>query len=518
MDSLIIENKKKPIKVLFICEGTFPYIRGGVSTWIYQIIKGLPEVNFGVVFMGASRSDYKGLQYDIPENLVYVSSSFLFDDINFNKTDNYFNVKNYFADKNKTAAEKLDYIENLHAQFKAKNTADFPEKIKSLDFYLNYITDTFFLHSRQSWEFMKSEYSEYAYDLSFTNYFWTIRNIHAPIWKIADIASGTPSFEIVHSPSTGYAGFLAGILKYNKKNPFILTEHGIYIRERKIDILNSDIASVKESVMNTLFNAEHLKHVWINFFEGIGRFCYGSADKVLSLFSDARDFQVNFGADAGIAHVIPNGVDIKKLSALLPVRKKGIPQIVALIGRVVQIKDVKTFIKSIKLAVDRNNKIQGWIVGPEEEDVNYVKECKDMVSMLGIENSCLFLGFRNIYEILPKIGLLTLTSISEGMPLVVLEAFGAGVPAVCTDVGACMQLIYGGLDEEDIEIGKAGEIVPIANPQLIAKSYVEFLSDEQKWLNAQSAALKRVNRYYSIESMLENYRNIYKEASEKWQA
>jgi glycosyltransferase involved in cell wall biosynthesis len=104
------------------------------------------------------------------------------------------------------------------------------------------------------------------------------------------------------------------------------------------------------------------------------------------------------------------------------------------------------------------------------------------------------------------------------MPLVVLEAFGAGVPAVCTDVGACMQLIYGGLDEEDIEIGKAGEIVPIANPQLIAKSYVEFLSDEQKWLNAQSAALKRVNRYYSIESMLENYRNIYKEASEKWQA
>ncbi len=517
MDALIVENKKKPIKVLLICEGTFPYIRGGVSTWIYQIIKGLPDVNFGVVFMGASRSDYKGLQYDIPENLVYLSAYFLFDDISFNKRGDYSNIK-YFLGKKKTAAEKLNYVKDLHGQFKAKNAADFPEKIKSSGFYLDYITNAFFLHSRQSWDFIKSEYSEYAHDLSFTNYFWTIRNIHAPIWKIAGIASGIPPFEIVHSPSTGYAGFLSGILKYNRKTPFILTEHGIYIRERKIDILNSDMASVKESVMNTLLNAEHLRHIWINFFEGIGRFCYGSADKVLSLFNDARNFQVNFGVEAGKADVIPNGVEIKKLSALLSNRKKGVPQIVALIGRVVQIKDVKTFIKSVKLAVDRNHKIQGWIIGPEEEDVNYVKECKDMVSMLGIEDNCLFLGFRNIYDILPQIGLLTLTSISEGMPLVVLEAFGAGVPAVCTDVGACRQLIYGGLDEEDIKIGKAGEIVPIANPQIIAEMYVEFLSDEQKWLNAQSAALKRVNGYYSIESMLGNYRNIYKEASEKWQA
>lgn len=518
MDKLIIENKNRPVKVLLICEGTFPYIKGGVSTWIYQIIKGLPEVNFGVVFLGANYSDYKGLQYEIPDNLVYISADFLFEDINFRKMGNLLDIKGYYADTAKAARAKYDYINELHGQFKAKASSDFPERIKSLDFYLEYVTDAFFLHSKQSWSFIESEYSEFAPDSSFTDYFWTVRNVHAPIWKIAEIAKDIPPCEIVHSPSTGYAGFLSGMLKFNRKTPFVLTEHGIYIRERKIDILNSSISPLKESVLNAQFSAKHLKNIWINFFEGIGRFCYGAADKVISLFDDARSFQVNFGVDENKTAIVPNGVEVKKLSALLSKREERVPQVVALIGRVVQIKDVKTFIKSVKLAVDRIPAMQGWIVGPQDEDPGYAKECRDLVSMLGIEDSCLFLGFRNIYDILPKIGLLTLTSISEAMPLVVLEGFGAGVPAVCTDVGSCRQLIYGGLGEEDLKIGKAGEIVPIANPQVIAGSYAEFLTDGKKWLSAREAAIKRVNKYYSIETMYENYRNMYGEAGKKWRA
>jgi glycosyltransferase involved in cell wall biosynthesis len=46
---------------------------------------------------------------------------------------------------------------------------------------------------------------------------------------------------------------------------------------------------------------------------------------------------------------------------------------------------------------------------------------------------------------MPKIGLVVLSSISEALPLVLLEGFAAGVPAVATDVGSCRQLIYGAL-------------------------------------------------------------------------
>ena len=131
---------------------------------------------------------------------------------------------------------------------------------------------------------------------------------------------------------------------------------------------------------------------------------------------------------------------------------------------------------------------------------------------MGLEDKVLFLGFQNIKDILPKIGLLTLTSISEGMPLVVLEGFAAGLPCVATDVGSCRQLIYGGLNEEDIAIGKAGEVVPIANPAELARAYVRILGDEDLWREYQKNAIRRVNTFYTKELFLENYRRIYSEA------
>ena len=41
--------------VCLLLEGTFPYVRGGVSTWVRQIIEGHPELTFSIVFLGATR-------------------------------------------------------------------------------------------------------------------------------------------------------------------------------------------------------------------------------------------------------------------------------------------------------------------------------------------------------------------------------------------------------------------------------------------------------------------------------
>lgn len=87
--------------------------------------------------------------------------------------------------------------------------------------------------------------------------------------------------------------------------------------------------------------------------------------------------------------VVPNGVEIQRYSHLRD-RKQGIPPVVALIGRVTPIKDIKTFIKAIKLLVEKLPEAEGWIVGPEEEDPDYAKECKLMVEVLGIEKKLNF--------------------------------------------------------------------------------------------------------------------------------
>ncbi|MFZ8860905.1 MAG: DUF3492 domain-containing protein, partial [Thermocrinis sp.] len=71
-------DKRTHIDVLFIAEGTYPFIKGGVSTWIHQIITGMKDLNFGVLFLGSRPEDYKGIGYELPDNLVYLEAVYLF--------------------------------------------------------------------------------------------------------------------------------------------------------------------------------------------------------------------------------------------------------------------------------------------------------------------------------------------------------------------------------------------------------------------------------------------------------
>ena len=73
-----IIDKGKDVDVLFIAEGTYPYIKGGVSTWIHQIISGMPDLNFGILFLGSRPEDYEGISYKLPDNLVYLEADYLF--------------------------------------------------------------------------------------------------------------------------------------------------------------------------------------------------------------------------------------------------------------------------------------------------------------------------------------------------------------------------------------------------------------------------------------------------------
>lgn len=71
-------------------------------------------------------------------------------------------------------------------------------------------------------------------------------NIFNPLWTIVKAIYNVQdrNIKIIHSPSTGYAGFLGAMLKQVKNIPYIITEHGIYTKERKIDILNAKWAEL----------------------------------------------------------------------------------------------------------------------------------------------------------------------------------------------------------------------------------------------------------------------------------
>ncbi|WP_297444300.1 GT4 family glycosyltransferase PelF [Desulfurobacterium sp.] len=497
---MIIVDKNRETDILIVAEGTYPYVKGGVSSWIHSLITGLTEFNFGVIFLGSRKEDYGDIKYKLPENLTYLSANFI------------------FSDKEKppprilnSDSEKMEKVKELHKWLRRSGEKELPETWKSQKFYIKEVTEEEFLYSREAWNFIADSYFELAGDVPFIDYFWTVRNIHDPVWRVASIMENIPEAKIIHSPSTGYAGFLSAMAKSEKELPFILTEHGIYTRERKIDIVNADWISDRGFFFQKeVGEIDHLKKMWISFFRGIGAFCYDSADVIISLFEDARKLQIALGAPEEKTEVIPNGVKVKNFLKARKTRPQNPPPVIGLIGRVVPIKDIKTFIKAMRIVVNKMPEAQGWVVGPTDEDPDYYEECLKLVNALNLENSIKFLGFQDLKNIFPRIGLTTLTSISEGMPLVVLESFAAGVPCVTTNVGSCKQLIYGGLNSEDLKIGKAGEVCHVANPGELADAYVELLNNKILWKKYQKSGIERVERFYDYQMFLNNYRKLYR--------
>ena len=491
--------------ICLLLEGTWPYVRGGVSSWIHQMILGLPELTFSVLFIGGQRKAYERRRYEVPDNVVHIEEVFLEE------------AWQGTARKEPGATASLQELENLYRYLHHPEQPEAEQGLRLVDALAQgrlSLADV--LHSRASWEALSEGYRLHCGDPSFVNYFWTLRSMQSPLLMLAEAARRMPRARVLHAVSTGYAGLLGCVLKQRWGCRYLLSEHGIYTKERKIDLAQATwIAETSTQALNGSLEAGsgYIRTLWIRFFERIGHLVYDSADQIIALYEGNRQRQIKDGADSARTQVIPNGIDLVQWTAALNAREEGIAPVVGLIGRVVPIKDVKTFLRAMRGVISVMPQVQGWIVGPEDEDPEYVSECRSLLASLGLEDKVLFLGFQRIQEILPKLGLMVLTSISEAQPLVILEAWAAGTPVVSSDVGSCREMIEGGT-AEDRDLGRAGEVVAIADPQATAQAIIDLLRGPQRWSDAQASGLLRVHRYYSEALMLQRYRALYHTAME----
>ena len=507
--SLVSDNTATECDVMLLLEGTFPYVSGGVSSWVNQIIRGFPQLRFGLCFLGSRREDYGNMKYTLPDNVVHLEAHYVHEPHDAP-------VVTSSRGDHERYAESLKFHQQLREPYRGKqSTNQLSQALLALTPHLldgQGLDEASFLYSQASWQTITDQYREHCTDPSFVDYFWTIRIMHAPIWKLAKIADQLIPARCYHTISTGYAGFLGTLLQQKTGRPLILSEHGIYTKERKIDLFQSEWIRDNRGVFEKdASQISYFRDLWIRFFEALGRMCYESAGDIVALYEMNRLRQINDGAEAERTRNIPNGIDLPRFAALRAARPATPPPVICLIGRVVPIKDVKTFIRAMRTIINLIPDAQGWIAGPEDEDPEYAEECRNIAEGLDLQDRLKFLGFQKVDDLMPQLGLIILSSISEALPLVLLEGFAAGVPAISTDVGSCRQLIYG-LDEEDMALGAAGAVVGIAEPQALAHAAVELLSDPQRWHAAQQAGIARVERYYTQDMMFAKYRTLYQQA------
>ncbi|MGH8490919.1 MAG: GT4 family glycosyltransferase PelF [Gammaproteobacteria bacterium] len=501
-------NSSKPVAdITLLLEGTYPYMTGGVSHWVHQLISGLPQFTFSLVFLGSTKDSYAGMRFTLPSNVTHLQSLFLWESNEFGSPRACSGDREYFG-----------AISRLHEWFRFPQDGMDRSLTKKILLALANPNGTAvkdFLFSEASWDFICERYSCSSKNRSeFTDYFWTVRLTHAPLLKLAQGATSIPPTRAIHSVSNGYAGFLGTVLHHLTGRPFVLTEHGIYAKERKIDLQCVYIQEHQDYLNDPPLEGMKDHHfLWIRHFEALSRFVYSAANPILSCHGGNRRRQIREGAERERTRVIPNGINLKLYIPLRAKRPAKIPLVLGLIGRMVPIKDIKTFIRAMRAVATQLPAAEGWLIGPEDEDPKYGQECKQLVANLGLENNVRFLGFQDLDVIFPQLGLLVLTSISEAFPLVLLEAFATGLPVLTTDVGACREIIEGNT-QEDKALGCAGSVVPIANPEATANAALALLADEKRWLAAQRAAIARVERYYSELGFLESYGEVYQTAVE----
>lgn len=487
--------------VTLLLEGSYPFVRGGVSAWVHALIEGLPDFSFSLIHLGADKTEDEKIRYKLPPNVRELQCHYLVGDMELGEPRPEAGDATYFS-----------ACERLHTWFREPEGEPDGRWLDEVVVQKNRRDGAGandFFYSKAAWKQICEGYSSNCPDASFQAYFWSVRNMHTPLMKIASIARNISPTGVLHAVTTGYAGLLGAILHQRTGRQLILTEHGIYTKERKIELQSRFLRDAPAGLVETSgVGMEYYHGTWLRMFEGIGRLTYLASDPIISLYELNRQRQIRDGAEAARTRIIPNGVDISRFEPLRALHAEQTPMVLGLIGRIVPIKDIKTFIRTVGILAQSLPDVQGWLIGPEEEDPTYVVECKALVHSLGLQDCIRFMGFQTVEDILPQMGLMALTSISEAFPLVIVESLAAGLPVVSTDVGACRDLIEGN-EPEDRALGAAGAIVPMVDHDALAHVAYGLLTDRKRWLAAQQAGITRIERYYQQSRVIDGYRDIY---------
>lgn len=474
------------MRICMILEGCYPYVTGGVSSWMHQYIQAMPEHEFVLLTIGASSKDRGRFKYTLPENVTVIEEIFLDEALKLKEEK-----RRPFAKRRRFTQEETDKLmELIHCGkpdwdmlFQMYQT----ERISPLSFLM-------------SEEFLKILtdlcHKEYEY-VAFSDLFHTIRSMLLPLLYI--MGREVPKADIYHSVATGYSGVLAVMAAWKYGVPCMLTEHGIYTRERE------------EEIIRAKWVAPSFKRYWVRFFYMLSDAIYSRAAMVTSLFGNARKIQIEMGCDPDKCVVIPNGVRYERFCDIPLKEKDGFVDIGAVL-RIAPIKDVKTLIYAFYEMKFRVENARLHIIGPEDDE-EYTKECYELVSQLGVRD-IVFTGQTNVIEYMKKLDFTVLSSISEGQPLAVLESFAAGRPCVTTDVGCCRELLFG---MEGDTLGSAGLCVPPMHRQALCAAMETLCVKEEERYQMGRIGQERAKKYYRHEGMIRNYQNAYKEVMKRWQ-
>lgn len=499
------DARSEPVDICIAVEGAYPYIAGGVSSWLDWLIGKQPETRFGVVTLVADERTRES-KYEMHPNVRFLQ------DVPLSRTPGRPPLSRPVVDVEWMAARMCGLLQEgdpaafrdiaafardpvRHAPFSRLRRPSPP----SFDELMGGVA---------SWEVLAACCERIAPEASFEDFFWAWRNLCGGLFSV--LKAPLPPAKAYHAISTGYAGLFAARATIETGRPSAITEHGIYTNERRIDIVMARwIRDTIQSGLSDTDRRKDLRDFWTRAFESYARISYAVAARITTLYGANQSMQRELGAAEEKLQVIPNGIDLERFDKI-PRDSSARRPTAALIGRVVPIKDIEAFVRAAAIVRRRIPDVEILIMGPTDEDEAYFELCRRLVAELELEGNVVFTGKVNIVDYMSRIDVMALTSISEAQPLVLLEAGAARIPCVATDVGSCREIIEGAPDE-DPPLGPAGRVAPVMDVEAIGTAIADLLADDALRAEYGDTLRRRVELYFTSEGSAAHYARLYRD-------
>ena len=307
----------------------------------------------------------------------------------------------------------------------------------------------------------------------------TKSELHPKVWRAATEVQGwlrqTP-VDVIHA-QTRVAQVVAALVSRSGRVPYVTTCHGFYRRR--------------------------WGRRWFP--------CWGERTIAISRPVETH-LRQDFGLPQDRVRLVPTGIDVERVKQAIHPEEQAAwrrrleeapgDRFVATMSRLVAMKGVDLFLRALAEASRSVNGLRGIVIGDGEERPRLEKLAQE----LGLERRVAFVGtlpdpasllsLCRIF-VFPVMGL-------EGLGLSALEAMALGLPVVATKVG--------GLTDA-VEHGYSGFLVPPGDATAMAKRLRQLIDDPELAKRMGVAAHAAVKDRFSLERMLEQVAEIYREVT-----
>ncbi|MCB5167133.1 GT4 family glycosyltransferase PelF [Streptomyces bambusae] len=468
--------------VTMLTEGTYPHVHGGVSTWCDQLVRGMPEVDFNVVALtGTGREP---VTWELPRNVYRHTAVPLWGPPPHRGRGTALRGRAH----RRFTGTYGQFLTCLLDPAADPDGAGFSTALYELARLARAGRLSAALRSESVLRTLMHVWLRPGLPTAAAR-----PTIHDALTAtdllehaLRPLAVRIPPDCVAHAVSSGLATLPALAAKHLDGVPFLLTEHGIYLRERYLGYRS---AAQRWPV----------KALMLGFYRALNSEGYRQADLITPCNQYNRRWEERGGAPADRIRTVYNGVDPHLFPDAGP--EPEVPTL-SWCGRIDPIKDLETLIRAYALMRAELPALRLRLFGPVPAGCeDYRTRLEKLAAELGVTDGITYEGrISQVAKAYAAGTVVMLSSISEGFPFSIIEAMSCGRTTVSTDVGGVREAV-----------GDTGLVVPPREPELMARATLALLRDDARRAELGRRSRQRVVDEFTLHRSVDGFRHIYRE-------